>query len=117
MGTEIGSTMASPSAQMAGNLEVNPGERKPIAVMMGKLTVQPKPEDKCKDKFLVQSIVYEGPIPEEGGEDKFDWRRDVNEKMPGAPQDECRLRCVYQLSSDPKPPETVEASGANQRKS
>merc|ERR1711934_1188306 len=36
---------------------VGPNERKPIAVMMGKLSEMP--QDKCKDKFLVQSIVYE----------------------------------------------------------
>eukprot|EP00656_Telonema_subtile_P033905 TRINITY_DN37_c0_g1_i1.p1 TRINITY_DN37_c0_g1~~TRINITY_DN37_c0_g1_i1.p1 ORF type:complete len:219 (-),score=59.53 TRINITY_DN37_c0_g1_i1:373-1029(-) len=102
---------------------VKAGERKPIAVMMGKLTAEPT--DKCKDKFLVQSIAYEGPIPEDGADEKFDWRRDVNEKMPGAKADECRLRCVYQVSekgaaASPKPAETqkttVTNEGASQRK-
>ena len=51
---------------------VQPGERKPIAVMMGKLPEMPT--DKCKDKFLVQSIEYEGPIPEDGSDEKFDVR-------------------------------------------
>ena len=49
---------------------VNPGKTKPIGVMMGKLTSEPT--EKCKDRFLVESIVYEGAVPEEGGEDQFD---------------------------------------------
>jgi len=80
---------------------VQPNERKPIAVMMGKLPEMPT--EKCKDKFLVQSIEYEGPIPEDGSDEKFDWRRDVNERMPGAKPHECRLRCVYaQGAESPK---------------
>merc|ERR1712086_506940 len=100
---------------------VQPKERAIIQVMMGKLSQLPK--EKCKDKFLVQSCLYDGNIP---AEDKFDWKKEITEKTPNADISECRLRCVFQLddaanatTSSPGPadkePTQVKNSGVTQR--
>merc|ERR1711935_177253 len=90
---------------------VQPKERAIIQVMMGKLPQLPA--DKCKDKFLVQTIPYEGNHTEG---DKFDWKKEVSEKMPGAVVSECRLRCVFQLDDNKSEPASPAVGGGESQK-
>jgi len=64
-----------------------------IHVMMGKVPEIPK--EKCKDRFLVQSAVYDGPMD---AIDKFEWKAHFTD--PNAPKpDEIKLKCSY-ITSD-----------------
>merc|ERR1711865_1153028 len=90
---------------------VQPKERAIIQVMMGKLPQLPA--DKCKDKFLVQTIPYEGNHTEG---DKFDWKKEVSEKMPGAVVSECRLRCVFRLDDNKSEPASPAVGGGESQK-
>jgi len=71
---------------------VKPGEKIVIHVMMGKVSEIPK--EKCKDRFLVQSAVYDGELPNE----KFEWKTHFTD--PTMKPDEIKLKCSYITKDD-----------------
>jgi len=87
---------------------VKAGEKIVIHVMMGK--VHEVPKEKCKDRFLVQSAVYDGELPN----DKFEWKTHFTDASHKP--DEIKLKCSYITQSEseetgPKPARPT-ASGA-----
>jgi len=74
------------------------GEKSVIHVMMGKVSEIPK--EKCKDRFLVQSAVYEGDVQAA----KFEWKtwfsqdNFPNGNMPKP--DEIKLKCSYIIQTE-----------------
>ena len=85
------------------------------AVMMGKVPHIPK--EKCKDRFLVQSALYDGELPN----DKFEWKSHFTD--PNSPKDEIKLKCSYITSGDAEPaaadavrrPDPTAETGVRQR--
>merc|ERR1712070_143620 len=75
---------------------IKSGDRVIIHVMMGKMPEVPK--EKCKDRFLVQSAPYDGPLDQQ---EKFEWRAYYTpDKFPPPPNgtfkpDEVKLKCSY----------------------
>jgi len=77
---------------------VKAGEKIVIHVMMGK--VHEVPKEKCKDRFLVQSAVYDGELPN----DKFEWKSHFTDASHKP--DEIKLKCSYITQSETEEPGT-----------
>lgn len=88
---------------------VKDNEKVVIHVMMGKVSEVPK--EKCKDRFLVQSAVYDGKLPNE----KFEWKQHFTD--PAFKPDEIKLKCSYITTGadEPAPATTKPESGLRQR--
>ena len=74
--------------------------------MMGKVPQIPK--EKCKDRFLVQSAVYDGELPN----DKFEWKTHFTDPNNPKP-DEIKLKCSYITSGDPEPAPAPATGGSD----
>ena len=85
---------------------VKAGEKIVIHVMMKKLPQIPK--EKCKDRFLLQSAVYDGELPN----DKFEWKTHFTDPNHPKP-DEIKLNCSYITSGDPEPAPAPATGGSD----